>query len=93
MGTVVKADFLKDKEAIKYSADVYSEEMNKYQFQTIARSIGEALDTFMAEASDYSIKQVKCIAIYTGNIRDRSVGQSPEKVYQNRAIVHGLVEC
>lgn len=93
MGTVISADFLKGKRLRPFSADVYSQEMCKYQFQTMARSIGEALNEFMNEASSYSIDQVKCIAIYQGFIAERVAGQPPEKVYQSKAIIHGLVEC
>lgn len=92
MGIVIQGNFRNHREKLAFSADVYSEDMEKYQFQTVALSILDAYQDFVNEAAFYGVNFIKCIAIYTDTIPERKRIQAPEKVWQYQADINGLAE-
>jgi len=75
-----------------FNADVYSFDMKKYRFQTIATSLNEAYYAFVDAAQLHDIDVIRCIAIYLGLPEHRSSCQLPAKVWQQYDPVTGLVE-
>ena len=92
MGIVIQGNFRTQRQKLAFSADVYSEDMEKYQFQTVALTILEAYQDFVNEAAYYRVNFIKCIAIYTGTIPERKKVQAPEKVWQYQSDLNRLAE-
>ena len=64
-----------------FSAEVYSWDMKKYQFETRAFSITEAYSILTGQAVEFGVIIIKCIAIYRGLINDREKHHPPCKVW------------
>lgn len=93
MNNIIYVQFAKKKEIEKYSADVYTYDMKKYQFHTTATSINDAYYHMVEQAFESGISIIQCIAIYSGFIDDRDVEQVPMKVWkQDNPLVGNLVE-
>ena len=93
MNNIIYVQFGKKKETEKYSADVYSYDMKKYQFHTTATSINDAYYHMVEQAFECGVSVIQCIAIYSGFIDDRNVEQMPIKVWkQDNPLVGSLVE-
>lgn len=65
-----------------YSADVYTHDMKKYQYQTVASSISDAYYRFVNDAFDSGVSIIQCIAVYSGLMNERDVSQAPIKVWR-----------
>ena len=84
MGSIIKVNFNRSSDSIIYSADVYSHDMKKYQFQASTESIAEAYQVFINEAASCDVRVVKCIAIYKGAINARQFSQPPIKAWHQQ---------
>jgi hypothetical protein len=82
MTSVIYVDFAEHNRVVSYSADVYSADMKKYQFQVLASSMTEAYYSFVVEYVSLNVSVVRCMAIYLGLSEQRDSLQSPEKVWQ-----------
>lgn len=92
MSNIIKVDFRDQYTQKTCSADVYSHDMKKYQFQAQADSIADAYRIFVSEAANYGVQVIKCIAIYKGGINERKQAQPPERVwYQKRQTLENCV--
>ena len=81
MSNVIELDFSRRASKFAFSADVYSYDMKKFQFQVTAESISDAYDVFVWEANCQRVKIIQCIAIYKDNVHERKENQAPEKVW------------
>lgn len=75
-----------------YSADIYSFDMNKFQFEQLSTTLQEAYAGFVDQAICNGIQYIQCVAIYGGAINERGRGQPPVEVWLHRATGNGLVE-
>lgn len=83
----------KKKGSKNFSADVYSHDMKKYQFQTAASSISDAYYNFVNDSFENGVIIIQCVAIYSGLIRERDSNQSPVKIWRQKNVIIGqLVE-
>ncbi|UZE97284.1 hypothetical protein [Alkalimarinus alittae] len=89
MGKVIRVNFNHAPSIIAYSADVYSQDMKKHQFQLLSESIVDAYHAFINEASIVGVKVVKCIAIYKGTLNTRELSQPPVSVWHMQSGKHG----
>lgn len=92
MTNIVHYDFRKKKHEILFSADVYSHDMKKYQFEISTRSIFHAYDLFIDEARKLGVHFVRCIAVYKGKAQKRLEFPEPIKVWQQDWSMNGLRE-
>lgn len=92
MTNIVHCDFRKKKHEILFSADVYSHDMKKYQFEISTRSIAHAYNLFIDEARKLGVHFVRCIAVYKGNVQKRLESPMPIKVWQQDWSFNGLRE-
>lgn len=93
MNNIIYIDFNKYNESKNYSADVYSHDMKKYRYQTVAGSISDAYYNFVNDAFDSGVSIIQCIAIYSGLMIDRGVSQAPVKVWlQENKVSDQLIE-
>ena len=82
MNNIIYIEFNKSYENKNYCADVYSHDMKKYRYQTVAGSISDAYNNFVNDAVDSGVSIIQCIAVYSGLMADRDMSQSPVKVWQ-----------
>jgi len=82
MTNVIYVDFADHNKAVSYSADVYSVDMEKYQFQVLASSMTEAHYAVFSEYVTLNVSKLRCMAIYLGLAEQRGSLQAPEKVWQ-----------
>jgi len=93
LNNIIYIDFNKKNENKNYSADVYSHDMKKYQYQTVAESISDAYYNFVNEAFDSGVSIIQCIAVYSGLMADRNAAQPPVKVWrQENNVSDRLIE-
>ncbi len=85
LNNIIYADFDNKKENENYSADVYSYDMKKYQFKTVAGSIEDAYYNFVRDAFDSGVSVIQCIAIYSGLKIERGLRQGPTKVWKQES--------
>lgn len=85
MSNIIRVDFGNSCEKQKFSADVYSSDMKKYQFQASANSTSEAYRIFVSEAARHSVQVIKCIAVYRGYVDERKPTQPPERVWHQKS--------
>ena len=90
MTNVVHYDFRKKNQKILFSADVYSHDMKKYQFEISTRSIFHAYNLFIDEAKKLGVHFVRCIAVYKGKVQKRLDFPEPIKVWQQDWEMNGL---
>lgn len=81
MGQVIELDFRAYQAKQPYSADVYSTDMKKYQFEGDTCSVILAYHSFVGEAEKWGVQAIRCIAIYKGNIKERDQTQGPVRVW------------
>lgn len=67
-----------------YTADVYSYDMKKYQFQQVARTANAAYYAFVDTALKSGVQFIRCIAIYDCAAEARHKDQAPIKVWQQQ---------
>lgn len=92
MSNVVHLSFLKANSKRSFSADIYSDDMKKFQLEGSASSIWTAYELFIYEAEEkLGIDFIRCVAIYEGGIDSRS-SDSPIKVWQQDVCMPGLKE-
>jgi hypothetical protein len=89
---VVHYDFSKRDKNIQFSADIYSHDMKKFQFEISCQSIFDAYDSFIKEAQVYGVEFVRCIAVYRGKLESRRANPAPLKVWQQGWCMSGLQE-
>jgi len=82
LNNIIYIEFNKSYENKNYCADVYSHDMKKYRYQTVAGSISDAYNNFVNDAFDSGVSIIQCIAVYSGLMADRDMSQSPVKVWQ-----------
>jgi len=87
--------FIKPKNSVSpkvYSADVYSFDMKKYQFEVRAENAEASYFLFLREAINWGVGIIEMIAIYSGGNGERIV--KPEKVwFRKKNSNNDLVEC
>lgn len=76
-----------------YSADIYSEDMKKYQLQVIAGTISSAIRQVLEEVLIFRIKVVKCLAIYEGSLQERKAIQAPINIWLLDELDQKWVKC
>ena len=90
MNNIIYIEFNKNK---NFSADVYSHDMKKYRYQTVAGSVSDAYYNFVNDAFDSGVSIIQCIAVYSGLMADRDMSQSPVKVWrQENKVSYRLIE-
>lgn len=92
MGEVISAKFGAQRWHRQYSADIYSFDMHKFQFEQISTTLQEAYSDFVDQATGYGIQYIQCVAIYGGALNERGRGQPPVEVWLHRTACNGLVE-
>lgn len=92
MTNIVHYDFSKRNREFLLSADVYSHDMKKYQFEISTRSIAHAYNLFIDEAKKLGVYFVRCIAVYNGKVQKRPDFPKPLKVWQQDSAMNGLHE-
>lgn len=81
VSNVIHIKFKPYSEKRPMSADVYSYDIKKYQFEIMAGSASEAYHNIISEAAEHGIDMILCVAIYDGFPYQRLVHQLPEKVW------------
>lgn len=92
MGKVIAAEFGAQRWHRQYSADIYSFDMNKFQFEQLSTTPREAYSGFVDQATVHGIQYIQCVAIYGGALNERGRGQPPVEVWLHRGACKGLVE-
>lgn len=89
---VIHVDFRQKPKDMLFSADVYSHDMKKYQFEISTRSIIHAYRLFIDEAKKLGVHFVRCIAVYRGKVQKRLDFPEPIRVWQQDWQMRGLRE-
>lgn len=92
MTNVVHHKFGKNTQEVLFSADIYSHDMKKYQFEISTRSIFHAYNLFIDAAKRLGVHFVRCIAVYEGNVHKRLERPKPIKVWLQDRSFNGLEE-
>lgn len=92
MGVVISAEFGAQRWHRRYSADIYSFDMNKFQFEQLSSTLQDAYWGFVDQATGHGVQYIQCVAIYGGALNERVRCQPPVEVWLHRAACNGLVE-
>ena len=80
MSNIVMVDFTQQKQY--FSADVYTIERNKYQFDLDAATLETALITAQQTAWRNGVTQIVCLVLFSDSVEHRGAMQSPEGVWR-----------
>ena len=92
MTNVIHHNFTRKHLGTLFSADVYSHDMKRYQFEIQGRSLLHAYHLFIDAAKNLGVHFVRCIAVYEGNPQKRRDTSAPLKVWQQDRTMTGLRE-
>jgi hypothetical protein len=85
LSNIIRVDF--GPKAV-YSADVYSSDMKKLQFEVFARSADEAHYKIFRKAMIDGVAAIYCVALYSGYACNRTAAQTPDRVWRSGDVLN-----